>query len=154
MERKAHAPRAVAPEETVRQREGLSIRIARIQGQDDRDPRDVEERSFQFAVAVVQLLALLPANAPRHVVDRVAGLSTDIGADVAEAFNCHSKRTHLSRLESARRASRELGYWLRLIIGAELASPETIRPFLDEAHALHTMMTALCSAARQETESG
>ena len=135
------------------QREVRTIRTARLQGQDDRESQDMEERSFQFAVAVVRLGTELSDHAPRKLLDRIVGLGTDLGADVAEAFASHSRRTYLSRLESARRISREMGYWLKLLIGAELAGADTVRPFLDEAHALHTILTTLCSRVRQEVES-
>ncbi len=116
----------------------------------DSETRELEARSFEFAAAVIRLVQHFPADTPRPLGEQIVAMAAGLGTDIAEAGATHSKRTHLNRLESARRLSREVSYWMRLVVAAELVSPDTMRPFLDEAHALFQALTQLCARLHQE----
>jgi len=129
------------------------MRTPRSSGEDN-EGRDLEARSFEFAVAVVRLAAQLPERTPAALTERLVQLGTGIGADVHEAYASHGRRTHLTRLESARRASREIDYWLRLLGGSDLVALHALEPFLSESRNLHALLTNLCALTREDLKTG
>lgn len=100
----------------------------------------------------MQFVRQYEANLPRALADQLIQTGTAIGAHVAEANAAHSRRNALSQLTSARKNSLEIGYWLKLAAAADLADQSVITPFLEEAHSLHTDLTALCVKARTQLD--
>jgi four helix bundle protein len=125
----------------------------RIRRDSTHGPGDIEHQSYDFACAVVHLIRELGNDLPQHLAQRILEFGTSIGADVADAEATTSKRAQLKGFEEARRASRKVGYWLKLLIDAEIADAESIRPYLEEAHDLHTTLTSICVRARQVIDS-
>jgi four helix bundle protein len=100
-------------------------------------------------VAVVRLARELPPEAPRHPVDQLVRLATEVGAQVDEAQRSNSRRRHLAEMAGARRDCGRIGYWLRLVAAAGSAPPETVEPFVAEAQYLYALLTDICISARQ-----
>lgn len=85
-------------------------------------------------------------------MDKLLMRGCEIGADLHEAFTTTSRRQAFSKMTSARHASSEMGYWLRLLVASNIATQEMIRPFLDEAHELNKQLTDLCVKAHLELD--
>lgn len=85
-------------------------------------------------------------------MEKVLLLGTEIGANIHEASATTSRRQALAKMTSARSASSEIGYWLRLLSAAQVLSMDTIRPYLDEAHELHIAVGAVCIKLHQDLE--
>lgn len=79
-------------------------------------PYDIRERSFQFAVRVIQGVRPLPDDAATRVLAyQLTKAATSIGANVEEADGAESRRDFIHKLSIARKEARETRYWLRLI---------------------------------------
>lgn len=118
----------------------------------ERERRDIERRTFEFAVAVVRMARQWPADLPRHVADQVVRLGTNIGAQVSEAQASSSRRRHLHCMNEARRDSAELPYWLRLLVAGEFVTDDAVHPFLEEVQRIHGVLVEICLLARQNLE--
>ena len=80
-------------------------------------PRDIRERTFQFALEVVRLCRMLDE---RPGVGRTLGRQllrsgTSIGANVEEAQAGQSRADFVSKYAIALKEARETIYWLRLL---------------------------------------
>lgn len=129
-----------------------AIRTTRLERLAERDRRDIERRTFAFAVAILRLARQFPADLPGHAADQVVRLGTNIGAQVAEAQASSSRRRHLHCMNEARRDSAELPYWLRLLTAGEFMTEEAVHPFLDEVQRIHGVLVEICLLARQNLE--
>jgi four helix bundle protein len=113
---------------------------------------DIRHASLMFAAGVVDLARRFPADAPPAVAHRLVEVGADLGANVAEAYASGSARTRLTRLETARRGSRAVRYWLLLAVETGLAPVDDAETLLAQADALHQTLTALCGEARRNAE--
>jgi hypothetical protein len=129
------------------------MRKERFMGSDEHDSRTLEERSFDFATAVVRLSVDLASKIPPPILDKVVLLGAEIGREVDAAHATKSKRQGLKHLEAGRIASRDIGYWLRLISATELVAQDDLQPFLVEAKSLNSMLIQACTRKRKEIES-
>lgn len=132
----------------------FAIRTTRLERAAERERRNIDQRSFEFAAAVVRLARSLPENVPAHVVSRVVQIGTDVGAFVDEAKRSTSRRRHLANMTAARRECGRIDYWLRLLAAAEAVPAETVEPFLAEAQYLFALLTDICIYARQHLPQG
>lgn len=58
----------------------------------DKYPRDIRERSFEFAVRVLKMVKYLPRNSVNNVlINQVIRSATSIGANIEEAQGGHTK---------------------------------------------------------------
>ena len=85
-------------------------------GNEDK-PRDIRERTFSFAVEIVQLCRKLEGD---YGVWRVLGKQllrsgTSIGANAEEAQAGQSRADFISKYAIALKEARETIYWLRLV---------------------------------------
>jgi len=84
-------------------------------------PYDIRERTFQFAVRVLQAIRQLPDDsATRVVAYQLAKSATSIGANVEEADGAESRRDFVHKMSIARKEGRETRYWLRVVRAAIL----------------------------------
>ena len=76
----------------------------------------ITERSFDFAVKVVELYKHLPSDKKEFVLSKqLLRAGTSIGANVAEAQRGQSKPDFLSKMSIALKEATETEYWLRLL---------------------------------------
>lgn len=88
-------------------------------------PYDIRERTFQFAVRVLQAIRQLPDNsATRVVAYQLAKSATSVGANVEEADGAESRRDFVHKISIARKEARESRYWLRVVRAAILNNKE------------------------------
>lgn len=71
--------------------------------------------SFEFAVAIVNLVDGVKSPKSSYMTDQLARAGTSIGANVYEAQYAQSKKDFVSKLEIALKESNEASYWLKLI---------------------------------------
>ena len=71
--------------------------------------------SFEFAVAIVNLVDSVSAPKSSYMTDQLARAGTSVGANIHEAQYAQSKKDFISKLEIALKESSETSYWLRLM---------------------------------------
>ena len=80
----------------------------------------IEEKSFRFAVRIVNLNKHLQTNKKEFVMSKqLLRSGTRIGANISEAQQAQSRTDFLSKLEIALKEASETKYWLRLICATE-----------------------------------
>ena len=71
--------------------------------------------SFEFAVAIVNLVDGVTAPESSYMTDQLARAGTSVGANIHEAQYVQSKKDFVAKLEIARKESNETSYWLKLM---------------------------------------
>ncbi len=112
--------------------------------------RDIEERTFQFAVRIVKMVgAIRQSPASTVMVRQVVRCGTSIGANVEEAQGSHSKKDFTRRMNIARGEAREALYWLRLLRATGLLPAQRLEALINEADELVRILTAIVKKSRQ-----
>ena len=71
--------------------------------------------SFEFAVAIVNLVDGVTAPKSSYMTDQLARAGTSVGANIHEAQYAQGKKDFISKLEIALKEASETGYWLELL---------------------------------------
>ncbi len=94
----------------------------------------LDERSFRFALRIVNLVSALPRTNTGDVMGRqVVRSGTSIGANIEEAYAATTKRDFTYKMSVALKEARETHYWLRLICEAGLVADTRANALLQEA---------------------
>jgi len=125
-----------------RQKRG-SLLVTRM-AEGAKPPFDIAERTFEFALMVVQLVKRLPAGV---VEDRLGyqlvKSGTSVGANVEEAYGAESVKDRIHKFSIARKEARESHYWCRLIQEAAIGDVEAAAFLADEALQLARILSML-----------
>lgn len=79
-------------------------------------PRDIKERTFEFAVRVLKMTKFIPRNSTNNVlITQIVRSATSIGANIEEAQGGHTKNDFVHSINIAKKEARETLYWLKLI---------------------------------------
>lgn len=107
-------------------------------------PRDLHERVFEFACAVVAFCRELSTEpgVVRHIAWQLADAATSAGSNLEEAKAAYSRRDFAAKNAIALKEMRESYYWLRLILRCQLARTDVAERLLQEANELTAMLTA------------
>lgn len=73
------------------------------------------ELSFEFAVAIVNLVDDVKTPKSTQMIDQLARAGTSVGANIHEAQYAQSKKDFIAKLEIALKESNETSYWLKLM---------------------------------------
>ncbi|MFD1466789.1 four helix bundle protein [Hymenobacter caeli] len=107
----------------------------------------IAERSFAFALQVVELYKLLSAEREFVLSKQLLRSGTSIGANVAEASAAISKRDFAAKMSIASKEARETRYWLQLLTQGGLTQLD-LGPALNEANQLVNILTAIVKTAQ------
>lgn len=80
--------------------------------------------SFDFAVAIVNLVDGISAPKSSYMADQLARAGTSVGANINEAQYAHSKKDFIAKLEIALKESSETSYWLKLMFDTSRINKE------------------------------
>lgn len=119
-----------------------------------RSSTDIEQRSFEFAAATVRLVQHYKAEIPEPLSEKVFLLGTAIGELVADAHVGNNTKRFHKRMTDARRRSRDIAYWLKILHAAEIVPQDIVTEFLDEAREIHTAIAKACNAVIPDSDPG
>jgi four helix bundle protein len=107
-------------------------------------PRDLLERTFRFACAVVPFCRKLSAEpgVVRQIAWQLADAGTSVAANYEEAKGSYSRRDFAAKNSIVLKEARESRMWLRLILECGLAPACDARPLFEEANQLVGIFTA------------
>ena len=78
--------------------------------------RNVQDKSFRFAVRIVKLCKILRNERQEYVLSKqLLQSGTSIGANISEAQQAQSRPDFLSKLSISLKETSETIYWLRLL---------------------------------------
>jgi four helix bundle protein len=102
--------------------------------------KDLEERTFKFAVAVIKFLKTLKYSRENDVVRfQLAKSSTSIGANYEEAGGAFSKDDFRFRIGICFKEAKESNYWLRIIKAAEISQSREVDYLIKESGELKSI---------------
>lgn len=79
-------------------------------------PYDIRERTFQFALRILDIAERLPSTAGGYAVrSQLCDAGTSVGANVEEADGAMTKADTRKSFVIARKEVREARYWLRIV---------------------------------------
>jgi four helix bundle protein len=118
--------------------------------------RDIQERAFRFACAVVTFCDT--ADDRRRTTERLLlqlfAAGTSIGANLAEASAGQTKPDFIAKTCVSLKEAREARYWLLLIVATRGALQPAAQPLLEEARELVKILTTIVKNARSNPHRG
>jgi len=115
-------------------------------------PRDIEDRSFRFACAIVWLCERLfeRGPGPRRVAYQLLDAGTSVGANLEEAVAGQSRRDFAAKIGIALKEARETRFWLRLVAACYDDLQPSVAPLAAEATELVAILSAISRNARDQ----
>ena len=104
----------------------------------------ITERSFDFAVKVVELYKKLISDKKEFILSRqMLRAGTSIGANVAEAQRGQSKPDFISKINIALKEAIETVYWLRLLNRTGYISDAQFKELNSDIEGIVSILTAI-----------
>lgn len=106
---------------------------------------DLPERTFQFAVKIVNLCRLLDEKpgVSRTIVNQLIRSGTSIGANVEEGQSSQSEADFVAKYSIACKEARETHYWLRLLVASDIVAEEQLSGLMNECDQLISILTVI-----------
>jgi four helix bundle protein len=115
--------------------------------------QDIRERTFNFAVRIVNLANHIPqTNAGKVLARQLVRSGTSIGANTEEAVAAYSKDDFIFKSNVALREARETHYWLKLLQATKTISPNRLSPIIDEAEQIKKILGSIVSRAKGKSK--
>ncbi len=106
--------------------------------------------SFEFAVAIVNLIDDVKMPKSAYMLDQLARAGTSIGANIHEAQYAQSKKDFISKLEIALKESSETTYWLQLMYETRRIDKDTYFHAEKLCGNIRRLLIASCKTAKDE----
>ena len=113
-------------------------------------PEDLKQRTKQFALRVLKLVAALPKTlAGKTIGGQLVRAGTSVGANYRAACRARSKPEFIAKIGVVEEEADESAFWMELIIESELLKVGLVRPLLDEANELAKIMASSRKSASE-----
>lgn len=114
-------------------------------------PRDIRERTFEFALRILKLCNELNKRpgVSRDISRQLLKAGTSVGANTEEAQAAQSKPDFISKNSIALKEARETHYWLRLLIAARVFPEKQLAELRDEAEEIKRILGSIVVAAKR-----
>ncbi len=114
--------------------------------------RELKDRTKQFALRVIRLVAALPKTIEVKAIGRqLVSSGTSVGANYRSACRGRSRAEFIAKLGIVEEEADESAFWMELIIENELLKNELVEPLLKEANELVAIMVSSRKSARETT---
>ena len=105
----------------------------------------LEDKSFQFAIRVVNLYKYLVETHKEHVMSRqVLKSGTSIGANISEAQFAQSKADFGTKMQISLKEANETRFWIRLLKATDYLSEREADSLLVDCNDLINMLVSTC----------
>jgi len=114
-------------------------------------PRDITERTFEFAARVVALCRAVRGRdvATRVIIGQLMRSGTSVGANVEEAQASHSRADFAAKCSIACKEARETRYWMRLLAVSDIVSDESLTGLLAECDELIAILITIVKKVKR-----
>lgn len=114
-------------------------------------PQDIVERTFDFAVAVIQLCVKLDERpgVGRVLMSQILRAGTSVPANVEEAQAAQSKADFVSKMSIALKEARETHLRLRLLVPANVIPINVLNPLIQEADEIKRVIGAIIVSTKR-----
>ncbi len=108
------------------------------------------DKSFQFAIRIVNLYKFLVAEKNEYVMSKqLLRCGTSIGANISEAQNAQSRPDFLSKLNIALKEATETKYWLRLLVATDYLTEEQYRSIYADSVEIEKLLVSIVKSVKQ-----
>jgi four helix bundle protein len=112
---------------------------------------ELKQRTKQFALRVMRLVAALPDNAiGRPIGNQLIRSGTGVGANYRAACRGRSRAEFTAKLGVVVEEADESACWLELVIEGDLLSAKLVESLLAEANEITAIMVASRKTAMEE----
>jgi len=120
--------------------------------QQNQHKRDLEDRTFQFAVRIVKLCQTLDSEpgVPRALANQLLRSGTSVGANVAEGQGGQSRADFVSKYSIANKEARETLYWLKLLVAADIVPEHRLADLMRECDELIAILTTIVKKTKEK----
>ncbi|MBQ9929189.1 MAG: four helix bundle protein [Oscillospiraceae bacterium] len=110
----------------------------------------VQEKSFRFAVRIVNLCRYLQTERKEYVLSKqLLRSGTSIGANVAESQQAQSRADFISKLNIALKESYETDYWLRLMFETQYLNAQEFESVIADCKELEKLLIAIVKTSKE-----
>ena len=111
----------------------------------------IEEKSFAFAVRIVNLYKYLTSEQKEFVMSKqLLRSGTSIGANVSEAQRAQSKADFVSKINISLKEANETDYWLRLIFETEYIDRNQYESLIADLDELIRILVSICNTTKSK----
>ena len=115
--------------------------------------QDIKERTFNFALRVIDFSIMLPRTQAGKVLGgQVLRSGTSVGANVEEGVAAYSKDEYIYKMNIALKEAREAHYWLRLIGRSNMLGCKSVNDLIVEADEIKKILGAIVSKLRGKSK--
>ena len=116
----------------------------------DRSPTDIQQRTFEFAKRIVNLVDRLPRTlAATEIGRQMLRSGTSVGANMQEADAAESRSDFIHKVSIALKEARETRYWLALVDATILSNDSEVQALLQESTELTKILFTIIANARK-----
>jgi four helix bundle protein len=113
------------------------------------------EKSFSFAVKVVELVKILSKEKNEYVMTKqILRSGTSIGANVSEGLGGSSKKDFVSKMYIAYKEAKETIYWLNLLHATNYLNRDSFNSFRDDCEEIIKILYSILKTSRKNINSG
>ncbi len=117
-----------------------------------KDNNVVEEKSFDFAVRIVNLYKYLTTAKQEFVMSKqLLRSGTSIGANVCEAQQAQSPMDFLSKMSISLKESYESDYWLRLLHKTEYLNEDEYKSIVSDCRSLTKLLVSIIKTTKEKS---
>ena len=114
-------------------------------------PRDLAERTKQFALRIVAIYSALPKSTEAQVLGKqVLRSGTSVGANYREANRARSKAEFIAKLGDSLKELDETSYWLELLVESGIVPAPKLASLQDECNQLLAIFTTVSKNAKRK----
>ena len=110
----------------------------------------VQEKSFRFAVRIVNLCRYLQTEHKEYVLSKqLLRRGTSIGANVAESQQAQSRADFVNKLNIALKEAYETNYWLRLMFETQYLNTQEFESIVADCKELEKLLIAIVKTSKE-----
>ena len=110
----------------------------------------LEEKSFQFAIRIVNLNRFLVETKKEYVLSKqILRSGTSIGANISEAQFAQSKADFVSKMHISLKEASETRFWLRLLEASNLIDKNLLVSIMSDCNELINMLVSTCRTSKE-----
>ena len=117
-------------------------------------PRDIVERTFEFAARIIQLCGKMDERrgVARVMMSQILRAGTSVPANVEEAQAAQSRADFISKMSIPLKEARETHLRLRLLATAKIFTDKQLQPLVAEADEIRRVIGAIIVSSKRSEE--
>ena len=115
------------------------------------EEKDLRDRTKRFALQIIRMFsAAIPKTTEAQVLGKqLLRSGTSVGANYREAYRGRSKAEFISKCGDSLRELEETGYWLELLVDANIVPAEKLSAFRQECDELIAIFVTILKRSKE-----